>query len=392
MYKGKFISVIIAAAGSGSRMGTGKVNKQYRILDSRPILSHTIKAFEDNPTIDEILVVVKEEDVGFCKEKIIDAYGHFKVKNVISGGKERQDSVYEALKKLNPNSGIILIHDGARPFVEDEQINALIQCLNVEKAATMGVAIKDTVKMVQGNEISSTLERSRLKAIQTPQGFEKSLILHAYDKAYEEGFYGTDDTILVERLGVRVKVIDGTFKNIKITTEEDMMIANAFINEKKEDKKMRVGTGYDVHALVEDRKLILGGIGIPHGMGLLGHSDADVLIHAIMDALLGACALGDIGKHFPDADEKYKGISSMVLLEKVKQLIVDQGYQINNIDTIVIAEKPKLAPYIEGMRENIARALEIDIKNVGIKATTTEGLGFVGREEGISAQAIASIY
>jgi len=392
MYKGRFISVIIAAAGSGNRMDPGKINKQYRILGSKPILSHGIKVFEENPYIDEILVVVKEEDVSFCKDQVIDPYGFHKVTQIIRGGQERQDSVYEALKKVNEMSSIILIHDGARPFIEDEQINALIHCLEVEKAATVGVAVKDTVKMIKEDEIVSTLDRTKLKAIQTPQGFRKSIIIQAYDKAYKEGFYGTDDTVLVERLGVTVKVIDGTYRNIKITTEEDMIIANAFNKDKKEDVKMRVGTGFDAHALIKGRKLILGGIEIPHSTGLLGHSDADVLVHAIMDALLGACGLGDIGKHFPDTDEKYKGISSIRLLEKVRQLLAVQGYQINNIDTVVMAQEPKLSPYIEGMRKNIGRALEIDIKDVGIKATTTEGLGFVGREEGISAQASVSVY
>ncbi len=388
MYNGKFISVIIAAAGSGSRMKKRKINKQYRMIGSKPMLSHTIKAFDDNPFVDEIIVIVKEEDIGYCNEIIVEPYGYRKVSHITDGGSERQDSIYKALKKVNRSSDIILIHDGARPFIEDRQINALIKYLDKEKAAAVGIPLKDTVKIIEGDNIVSTPDRKKMRAVQTPQGFDKSLIMQAYEKAEKEGFYGTDDTTLAERLGIPVRIIDGSYKNIKITTEEDMMIANAFI----ERKMMRSGIGYDVHSLVKEKKLIIGGVEIPYEKGLLGHSDADVLIHAIMDALLGAGALGDIGKLFPDTDGKYKDISSIILLEKVGRLIHAEGYQINNIDAVIIAQNPKMASYIEAMRENIAKALYVEKKGVSVKATTTEGLGFIGCGEGIAAQAIASLY
>lgn len=367
----------------------GKINKQYRKLGEKPVLAHTIKPFEENPYIDEIIIAVKEEDITYCKECIVLAYGYKKVRHILSGGAERQDSIYKALNHVKAQCDMVVIHDGARPFIEQEQINELIPAIDLHGAAAIGVPLKDTVKVIESDEIQYTPDRNKLRAIQTPQGFKKELIISAYEKAYEEGFYGTDDTVLLERMGIRTKVIEGTYSNIKITTEEDMMIANAFIRGEKE--QMRVGIGFDVHRLVEGRKLILGGIEIPHTTGLLGHSDADVLIHAIMDALLGACGLGDIGKHFPDTDEKYKGISSLILLNEVMGLIENEGFQIKNIDSVIMAQKPKLAPYLDSMRSKIAEVLKLDMSHISIKATTTEGLGFAGREEGIAVQAIAIV-
>ena len=212
--------------------------------------------------------------------------------------------------------------------------------------------------------------------MQTPQGFRFGLLKEAFEKAMAEGFYGTDDASLVERLGHAVAIVPGEYTNIKITTPEDLTM------------EMRIGTGYDVHKLVEERDLILGGVNIPYEKGLLGHSDADVLTHALMDALLGAAALGDIGKLFPDNDDSFKGISSIELLKRVKSALDDKGYSLGNADVTVICQKPKLAGYIDEMRKNIAQALDTDVDRISIKATTTEKLGFTGRGEGIAAEAV----
>ena len=205
------------------------------------------------------------------------------------------------------------------------------------------------------------------------------LIKRAFEKAYTDNYYGTDDAVLVERLGKEVSIARGSYSNIKITTREDLPL------------NVRVGMGYDVHKLTEERKLILCGVNIPFEKGLLGHSDADVAVHALMDAMLGAAAMGDIGRHFPDTDERYKGISSIILLKKVKELIDQEGYTVGNVDITIMAQKPKLAPYIEEMRKNVAGVLKLEIGDVNVKATTTEKLGFVGREEGIAAEAVCII-
>ena len=227
---------------------------------------------------------------------------------------------------------------------------------------------------------SQGVDRSEYCSVQTPQGFRKADLMEAHDKALREGIQATDDAMLVELAGFPVEVVDGDYQNIKITTREDLPIEN------------RTGIGFDVHALTEGRRLILGGVDIPFERGLDGHSDADVLVHALMDALLGAAALGDIGCHFPDTDDAYKGISSMLLLQKVRDLLSENFFSIANVDMTIMAQRPRIGPHIEAMRENIAEVLGIGKSRINIKATTTERLGFVGREEGIAAEAICSIY
>jgi 2-C-methyl-D-erythritol 4-phosphate cytidylyltransferase/2-C-methyl-D-erythritol 2,4-cyclodiphosphate synthase len=228
--------------------------------------------------------------------------------------------------------------------------------------------------------------------VQTPQAFDRELLVTAYNQAMKDGYLGTDDAALVERLGIKVKFVPGNYQNIKITTPEDLQFAETVLGRRQEAKNMiRAGIGYDVHCLVPERKLILGGVEIPYSFGLEGHSDADVLLHAIKDALLGAAALGDIGRHFPDTDGRYKGISSLKLLIKVREILSKNGYIVNNIDATIVAQKPKLAPYIAQMNANIAAALGVDGRKINVKATTTEGLGFTGQGQGIAAYATATI-
>lgn len=384
MYKNKRITAIIAAAGSGKRMGGG-IPKQYLSIGGIPILIKTIKAFEINAFIDHILVVTNAEYVNFLKDELV----RFNIENidVLAGGNQRQDSVYNGLKAMPQNTDYVIIHDGARPFVSPEIIADTLEAVLEKNAVVAAVPLKDTItRQVLSKKKSFAREKSfagleyfdrnSLFAVQTPQAFEKKLIMKAFKLAYKDGFYGTDEGMLVERLGHTVDIVHGEYANIKITTKEDLPMEN------------RIGSGYDVHRLVEGRKLILGGVHIPFEKGLLGHSDADVLVHAIMDALLGAVALGDIGTHFPDDDKGFKDISSMVLLKRVQEIILSKGYRIANIDATVICQRPKISPFIGDMIENIGEILEIDENRINIKATTTEKLGYIGREEGIAAEAV----
>lgn len=363
MYRDKTVTVIIAAAGSGSRMG-GRLPKQYMKTGGEVILRKTASAFASCPVVDEIIVVADMAYMDLC-EDVLKGIEH----RTVSGGELRQDSVYEGLKCTDTD--IVLIHDGARPFVTQQIITEVTAAAAEYRAAVCAVRPKDTIRTGQG-----TLNRNELYAVQTPQGFDTAAIKAAYEAAYAEGFYGTDDAGIAERAGLEIRIVSGSYDNIKITTREDLPM------------ETRVGTGYDVHRLEEGRKLILGGVCIPFERGLLGHSDADVLVHAIMDALLGAAALGDIGKLFPDTDDRYKDISSIELLKAVGEAVSEAGCTIGNIDATLVAEKPKIAPYIEAMRENIAGALDIDTDRVSVKATTTEKLGFAGRQEGMEAQAV----
>ena len=257
------------------------------------------------------------------------------------------------------------------------------------------VPLKDTVKRVnEGGVVVDTPPRDALRAVQTPQTFEAELIRRAH-AAYALGERATDDAALAERMGVKVRLTEGDVENIKLTTPEDMLLARQVIlrreGQKEEKPMVRIGHGYDVHRLTEDRKLILCGVEIPYTLGLLGHSDADVALHALMDALLGAAALGDIGRHFPDTDPAYKGADSGRLLDHVVALLAEKGYVVGNVDVTIICQRPKLKDYIEQMRQNVARHLKVDADCVNIKATTTEKLGFEGEGLGISSHAVACI-
>jgi 2-C-methyl-D-erythritol 4-phosphate cytidylyltransferase/2-C-methyl-D-erythritol 2,4-cyclodiphosphate synthase len=252
------------------------------------------------------------------------------------------------------------------------------------------VALGDTIKEADGaGRVLGTLNRDRLRGVQTPQGFERSILLKAHRLAEESGKIATDDAALVEELGIPVYLVAGDEDNIKLTTPKDVWVAEALLRRRAGgEQEQRVGHGYDVHRLLPGRPLILCGVEIAHDKGLLGHSDADVALHALCDALLGAAALGDIGSHFPDSDEAYRGISSLVLLERVAALLLKAGWRAVNADVTIAAQRPKLAPHLPRMRENIARALGVPLDCAGVKATTTEGLGFEGEEKGISAQAV----
>ena len=375
MYKGRRIGAIIAAAGSGSRMG-GDKPKQFSNVDGIPVIAKTYRAFANCDMIDVIYVVTGEDMMQQCKNHMVpylDTKQLKKFGGIVSGGNERQDSVYNALIAVKEQGGVdyVLIHDAARPFVTGKIIETTVKAAESRDAAIVCVRPKDTIRTVD-----ETLDRRSLMIVQTPQGFRFDLLMNAYEKAYADGYYGTDDASLVERIGVHPALVEGSYANIKLTTREDLPSVT------------RIGKGFDVHRLVEERKCIIGGVDIPNKKGLLGHSDADVLTHAIMDALLGAAALGDIGRIFPDSDEQFKDADSIKMLEQVGYMIREKGYGISNIDATVICERPKISPYVEEMIENIAKALKIDSDRINIKGTTTEKLGFTGRKEGIAAEAV----
>ncbi|NMB42174.1 MAG: 2-C-methyl-D-erythritol 4-phosphate cytidylyltransferase [Firmicutes bacterium] len=389
--------LLIAAAGRGRRMG-GEMNKVYLPLAGRPVLAHTLQVFLEMNFFRQVVVVVapREKDL-FRKQVLVPFFPDEKRIVLLEGGSKRQHSVLNGLEYLHRNnpSGdfLICIHDGARPLVSRALVQNVLQEALLTGAAVAGVPLKDTVKEVDGNSIVlHTPPRENLRAIQTPQCFQFSLLWQAYCKAGKDKFLGSDDSSLVERTGIKVRVVTGEYENLKITTPDDLRTAETFLSPGKSPEAVsRAGFGYDVHSLREGLPLVLGGVKIPFTKGLEGYSDADVLLHAIMDALLGAAALGDIGHHFPPGDPRFKGISSLLLLQEVSHLLKEAGYAISNIDSVIAAQSPGLSPFIAEMRQNIASALNVEEGLVSVKATTTEKLGFVGQEKGIAAYAVAML-
>ena len=367
------VTAIIAAAGASRRMGAG-IPKQYRILNGMPVLIKTCKAFSDSDEVAHIIVAVPQGDEAYVLE-LIERYAVKKVMYIVSGGAERRDTVASALAMLPPDTTHVLVQDGARAFVTRNLIKRVVSALSENDAVIPGVTPKSTIRTAD-----ETLDRSKLFEVQTPQGFEAKLLSRAYEYAYQTDFVGTDDAGIVEHYGnAKITIVEGEYSNIKITTPEDLPV------------NIRTGMGYDVHKLVSGRKLMLGCTYIPYELGLLGHSDADVLAHAIADALLGAAALGDIGRHFPDNDPDCEGMSGEEILSRTADMIRKAGYEIVNIDATLVAQKPKIAPFAEQMVTNTAKALKIDKTGCSIKATTEEGLGITGSGEAMSAYAVATI-
>ena len=375
------LSVLILSAGNSTRMGGG--NKQLLLIDNVPVVVRSVNAFKGIPEVSEIFVAVKKEDKDIFDKLFIEDKD---VKVIATGGETRQSTVKQSLEYISDKSDYIAIHDGARPLVRKEDILNTIKACKEVGGAVLGAMVKDTVKIIENSLIKETPDRSTLFCAQTPQIFNLKEYKKAFDYAEKLKLDFTDDSQLFEKTGRKVASVIGHYDNIKITTPEDVLIAEALF--KGETNMIRIGQGYDVHKLIEGRKLILGGVTIPYEKGLLGHSDADVLTHAIMDALLGALALGDIGAHFPDTDPAYKGANSMELLKKVVLIIKDKGYIVGNLDCTVAAQAPKLKPYILEMRKNLADVMGVDVSSVSVKATTEEGMGITGNGEGMTATAV----
>ncbi|KMY69084.1 hypothetical protein AAU61_06065 [Desulfocarbo indianensis] len=381
---------VVPAAGSGSRMGSGQA-KQFMPLCGAPLLTRTLWALERAPVVEGVVVAAPPGGEAELRARCLEPYGLAKVADVVAGGAQRQDSVAAGVARAAElGAAWVLVHDAARPLVRPELFAQVLQAARRTGAAVAALPCQDTVKEAGEREmVRSTLDRGRLWLVQTPQGFRVDLLLAALAKAKEEGFYATDEAGLMERAGHGVKLVMGDKRNIKITTPEDLSLARAWLGGDGPD--MRVGQGMDVHRFAPDRALILGGVRIDYEMGLLGHSDADVATHAVMDALLAAAGLGDIGGMFPDDDPAYAGADSLALLERVVERLAAQGWRPRQVSLTCVAQKPKLAPYRQAMRRNLAARLGLADGLVNVAATTSEGLGFTGRGEGIAALATAVI-
>lgn len=383
------VFAIVLAGGKGLRMGE-KTNKVLLPLLGMPVIARSVRAFVG--LADGIVVVSREDEM----ETIADMMKQYRlpVFAYVKGGFDRQDSVKNGLMALPEACTQVLVHDGARPLVTREVIERVMDSVSAFGSGVAAIPVTDTLKAVDENEcVQKTLDRTVLRAMQTPQGFQKALLIKAHQAAEQKGLRGTDEAEIVALTGAEIRLTPGDKANIKLTQRGDMVMAQAILNSRGEhgEPMLRVGQGYDVHRLARGRKLVLCGETIAHPTGLLGHSDADVALHALMDAMLGAAGMHDIGRHFPDTDEKYLGISSMALLASVAKKIAARGYRVSNADITIIAQAPKLLPYIDKMILNVAGVLGLNPEYINIKATTTEHMGFEGEEKGISAMAVCML-
>lgn len=371
------VSLILTCAGKGSRTGFSH-NKLLETIDGKTVLERVFFAFENSHHVDEYIVTVSPDDEKAFKSLLPDKA------ILVRGGKTRSESVKNGLN--HATGDIVLVHDGARPFVTTEIIKDCIESVIKYRSGIASIPSVNTIARQKDGEILESLGKNDLLEIQTPQGFYLNDLKYAYALAGEEDF-PDESSVYLKFIG-KPKPSLGDKNNVKLTFREDFSTPFMGIDEGKD---VRTGVGFDCHKLVKNRPLILGGIKIEHDKGLLGHSDADVLTHAIMDAILSACALRDIGYHFPDNDPKYEGANSMDLLKEVINLIDQKGYKVSSVSAVIMAEKPKLSPRIPTICENLALALNLTTDKIGLVATTLEGLGFVGREEGICVNATAVI-
>lgn len=378
---------VVVAAGRGVRMGAA-VNKVLLPLCGEPVIRHAVRAFCEADEIDGVVVVASADETEQMRAALC---GLEKVCAIVPGGSTRQESVKNGLDALPKEARIALVHDGARPLISRELIARCIRQTEDCGSAVVCTPVTDTVKVEKDGCVVRTLDRSQLRAVQTPQCFFAGELKAAYEAAARDGVSVTDDASVMEHAGHSVHLLESSEVNFKLTTPEDLRRAEDIIGERKFMQRLpRTGFGYDVHKLVSGRRLILCGKEIPWEKGLDGHSDADVAVHALMDALLGAACLGDIGRLYPDNDPVFEGADSMKLLADVLRRVKDAGYAVVHADVTIVAQKPKLMPYMDEMRRNLENAMPG--AQVNVKATTTERLGFEGRGEGISAQAVATIW
>lgn len=376
---------LVLAGGSGSRFGA-EIPKQYQKLAGESLLARAAGNLLAHPAVDAVRAVIREED----RARYADATAGLTLLDPIIGGDARQDSArlgLESLESLAPNS--VLIHDGARPLVPAAVVSAVIAALERHPAAICALPIQDTLKREAGSDalVAATVDRTGLWRAQTPQGFRYAEILAAHRAAAGKAL--TDDAAVAEAAGLDVALVMGSEDNLKITTEDDLRRAERILRAGGDE--FRTGSGFDVHGFADGNAVMLCGVNIPHDKGLSGHSDADAGLHAATDALLGALGLGDIGMHFPPSDERWRGASSDIFLQHAAKLIAERGGEIVNLDVTLICERPRIGPHRDAMVARIAEILAIDRTRVSVKATTTEGLGFTGRSEGIAAQAVATV-
>ncbi len=372
------IYCIITAAGRSVRMGSS-VDKLLLMHRGQPIVRWAVRAMQKVEPAG-VVVVAPADRLDLYEDLLADLHV-----SVVAGGASRSESVNRGLLAIPPEFlGYVLVHDAARPFVSASLVNRVIAGVREHGACVPVVGPVDTMYRIEDHKALEVLPREMLAAAQTPQGFTLEMLREAYQVCLRKGQSATDEGSMVLSCGHQVHVIAGERGNIKLTTPEDLKMLN-------DERMWRAGTGYDVHQLAEGRQLILGGVRIPSSRGLLGHSDADVLLHAVMDALLGAVSLGDIGMHFPDTSEEYRGADSLGLLKVVGDMVAQAGGHISNVDATLILEEPRLTPYKDLMRRNIAVTLGLDIGQVNVKATTNERMGHIGRGEAVACHAVATV-
>lgn len=382
--------VLIVAAGRGSRFG-GEIPKQYRLLGGVPVLARTLAAFADALPAARLLVTIHPDDSALYEAAVAALPEGVAARLLpwVAGGATRQASVRNGLESVSKGTQkIVLVHDAARPFASSALIVRACGAAHEFGAAVPGFAVTDTIKTVDGaGAVTATPDRATLRAVQTPQAFDYALLLAAHRAA--AGLELTDDAAVAEKAGHRVHIFEGDAGNMKITSAGDLEAAERRLSGDLSD--VRVGQGYDVHAFEPGDYVWLGGVAIPHDKKLLGHSDADVLMHAVTDAIFGALADGDIGSHFPPSDPQWKGAASSIFLAYAADRVRARGGMIAHVDTTVVAERPKVGPHREAIRAKLAEIMKISVDRVAVKATTSERLGFTGREEGIAALAMATV-
>ena len=379
-----FVSAILAAGGRGLRLGDTRP-KQLIEIDGRSILERSVSLFASHPEVDEIVVALPAElatDPPAYLSRVT------KPLRIVEGGARRQDSVAKAFEEVRHQADVVVVHDAARPFATPSLISRTIAAAAESGAALAALAARDTVKHGVDGLVRSTLDRRTIFLAQTPQAFRRDVLRDALAISSE----ATDEAALAEEAGHQVRLVEGEATNIKITTPDDLPIAEAIAQGGARPARTgRAGLGYDLHRLVEGRPLILGGVTIPFDRGLAGHSDADAICHAITDAILGAAGAGDIGRHFPDTDPRWKGASSLELLRRAVEIVRETGLAVGNVDATVILERPKIAPHIDQMRARLADVLGVTPDRVSIKGKTNEGVGEIGRGEAIAVHAIALV-
>lgn len=387
------VAALIVAAGRGARASTdGSQPKQYCWIGDAPVLTRTLSVFAAHPRVQDILVVIHPDDVSLYS----DACAPFAADLLpaVMGGARRQDSVRLGLEALaDKGHAHVLIHDAARPFADAALISRVIDALDTSLGALPGLPVTDTLKREEHGRVAGTVSRAGLVRAQTPQGFAFEPILTAHRAAARDSTLDfTDDTSVAEWFGIDVALVEGSEDNRKLTTAEDLMIADRLLRQNMPAAgTTRVGSGYDVHRLGPGDAVMLCGVRVPHTRTLLGHSDADVGLHALTDALLGTIADGDIGAHFPPTDVRWRGASSDQFLKDAGDRVAALGGRIVHADVTLICETPKIGPYRDAMRGSIADILGLTLSQVSVKATTNEQLGFIGREEGIAAMATATV-
>jgi 2-C-methyl-D-erythritol 4-phosphate cytidylyltransferase/2-C-methyl-D-erythritol 2,4-cyclodiphosphate synthase len=381
------IAAIVLAGGRGTRSG-GDLPKQYRQLDGEPVIAPSLRLFLGHPQISFVQPVIHPDD----RDRYAAAARGLDLAAPVTGGATRQASVLaglNALERIGPD--FVLVHDSARPFATAALVDRAIIAVKASGAAIPALPVTDTVKQVDANErVSKTIDRTTLRLIQTPQAFAFRAILDAHRRAAEEGRHDfTDDAALAEWAGLSVTAFAGEADNIKLTTADDFIKAGSARGAMLDD--IRTGMGFDVHAFGDGDHVVLGGIRIAHSHGLKGHSDADVVLHALVDAILGALGDGDIGAHFPPSDPKWRGASSDRFLRFAIERVKARGGAVAHLDATIVCEAPKIGPHRDAMRARIAEIAGLSIDRVGVKATTSEGLGFTGRGEGIAAFANVTV-